>query len=167
MAQKKVLIVGAVMVAAAIGAPTTAMLVSGGALPVSPPQPPAAEDVATPAEPSGLPLPPIVAGDPVEPADYTPRRAADPPDPARDPVKAPPPVQTPPPNTAPDTDTGPNTDPPAPPAEPAPYIPAAPEVQPTEETTRPVPPTFAPDHPDPADADPPPNLPDDHDPADE
>jgi hypothetical protein len=162
MAQKKVLIVGAIMVAAGIGAPTTALLMSDGELPVPPRQPPAAQDVTTPAEP---PVLPTVVGDPVEPADYTPRRAADPPDPARDPVKAPPPVQTPPPG--PDTD--PDTDPPAPPAQPAPNEPA-PELQPTEETTPRVPPTFAPDNPDAADVDAPPTLPnppDDHDPADE
>jgi hypothetical protein len=165
MTQKKVLIVGAVLVAAGIGVPTATLLVPSGALPAPPPQPPVAEEVTTPDEPSGPPVLPTVAGDPVEPADYTPRRAGDPPDPARDPVKAPPPAQTPPPGT--DAD-------PADPADPAPPIPhsttegPAPEPQPTEVTTLPVPPTFAPDNPDDADVDgPPPVLPDDHDPADE
>jgi hypothetical protein len=166
MGHKRVLTVGAIMVAAAISAPTAAMLAPGGAQSDAPPEPPLIEIT----EPLDSSVPPSMAIlDPVSPAPTItvsgrPSRRLDP---ARDPVATPPPEQTPP------QDPVDQPPPPATPPDPAdptdnPPQPQPPASQPAEESTRPAPPTFSPDEPDPADTVvlPPPSFPDDDDPAD-
>jgi hypothetical protein len=163
MANKRVLTVGAIMVAAATSAPTTAMLVPGGVRSDAPPEPPLIE-VTEPVDPSVPPSTAILdlVTAPTVTVSKRPSRRLDP---ARDPVATPPPEQTPPQDPA---DQPPS---PAAPAEPTETVPEPqPAGQPTEEATRPVPPpTFPPDEPDPADTVvlPPPSFPEDDDPADQ
>jgi hypothetical protein len=159
MGHKRVLVIGAIIVAAAIGVPTTAMLVPGGALSDAPPEPPRIE-ITTPVAPDDPPIVDVLEPVP-QPTATVLRRSPERLDPRKDPVATPPPEQTPPPDPA--------DRPPAAPEEPNHVVEPAPPT-PTGATTPPAAPTIAPEDPDPEDGEavvPPPVFTDEPDPADQ
>jgi hypothetical protein len=150
MEQKRVLVVGAILVAAGIGAPTTAMLTQGGALPES----------ATPAVEATTPAPPEPAYVPIEvtpPTDLPPLPPAPVPRPEGAERQVPSHLGEEP---APPRGAGAGAPPAEAPAAPSPAD-TVPAPEPAPQDPEPVPqaPTFPTFEPDPGDQDDPPLQP--------